>query len=324
MTKTIESYPNIRNAYLLMESSNGNLHQGRSEEKACRETDPIIGSDGVTHDDLVIINEWLGTLSEDQLLKFVAGDEEENRKLIEAQGRAVKLADSLLDDLFNSELFQLPRLDAAAAAAGRRETMIEVKAMANVTEFLNKPYARLVLQEPDGSFSAEIVEFPGCIAGGETASDALDCLNEVAIDWIKAAIAQGQSIPEPMYAADYSGLRMPKSDLALKYRAKLAAAATNTASNKRIIEAALELKEFITCEDGCVYWWPSGNGAVAAHELRTLADYLDKRNAEAEAHIESAPSQQLDYLDMCNAEWESLIENDPLVSAEAKKERNHE
>ena len=101
MTKTIESYPNIRNAYLLMESGNGGLHRGRSEEKACRETDPIIGADGVTHDELVIINEWLGTLSEDQLLEFVDGDQDENRKLIKAQGRAAKLADCLLEDLFD-------------------------------------------------------------------------------------------------------------------------------------------------------------------------------------------------------------------------------
>ena len=90
--------------------------------------------------------------------------------------------------------------------------------------------------------------------------------------------------------------------------------------SKRIIEAALESGEIIAIENGFFYWWPSGNGALAAHELRTLADYLDERNSEAEAHIESAPSQQLDYLDMSNPDWEALRENDPLLSTTATQQ----
>jgi len=36
----------------------------------------------------------------------------------------------------------------------------------------------------------------------------------------------------------------------------------------------------VTAEDGFVYWWPEGlGGFVAAHNLRKLADELDKRNA---------------------------------------------
>ena len=113
-----------------------------------------------------------------------------------------------------------------------------VKAM--VTDILRKPYARLVIPDPDGTFSAEIVEFPGCIANGDTASEALKNLEDVATDWIGAARAQGQEIPEPMEAAGYSGklvLRMPKS---LHQRAALYAERDGVSLNQFIVTCLAE------------------------------------------------------------------------------------
>jgi antitoxin HicB len=81
-------------------------------------------------------------------------------------------------------------------------------------EILRKPYARQVVPQPDGVFKAEILEFPGCFAVGDTAVEALASLEDVAADWIMAAIAQGQEIPEPTENAGYSGrlgLRMSKT-----------------------------------------------------------------------------------------------------------------
>jgi antitoxin HicB len=81
-------------------------------------------------------------------------------------------------------------------------------------EILRKPYARQVVPQPDGVFKAEILEFPGCFAIGDTAIDALAILEEVAADWIVAAVEQGQEIPEPTEHAGYSGklgLRMSKT-----------------------------------------------------------------------------------------------------------------
>jgi predicted RNase H-like HicB family nuclease len=72
----------------------------------------------------------------------------------------------------------------------------------------------LVLPESDGSFRAEILEFPGCLALGDTPADALSNLEEVAASWIEAALAQGQRIPEPMENAGFSGklvVRLPRS-----------------------------------------------------------------------------------------------------------------
>jgi predicted RNase H-like HicB family nuclease len=80
-------------------------------------------------------------------------------------------------------------------------------------EILKRPYARLVTPDEDGSYFAEILEFPGCFATGETAPEALENLESVAIDWINTALEQGQNIPDPMDANEYSGklvLRMTK------------------------------------------------------------------------------------------------------------------
>ena len=80
-------------------------------------------------------------------------------------------------------------------------------------ELLKLPYARVVVPESDGSFTAEILEFPSCVASGDTAADALAAVEDVALDWIAATLEQGQDIPEPLDNANYSGklvVRMPK------------------------------------------------------------------------------------------------------------------
>jgi len=81
--------------------------------------------------------------------------------------------------------------------------------------YLRQPYARVVLPEEDGSFRAEIAEFPGCNATGESGAEALANLEDAAFDWLMAAIGNAQPIPAPFdISNDYSGkfvLRLPKS-----------------------------------------------------------------------------------------------------------------
>lgn len=80
---------------------------------------------------------------------------------------------------------------------------------------LRLPYARLIVPESDGTFRAEIMEFPGCIATGQSAPAALSALEDVAAAWIKAALEAGQPIPPPIETDNsFSGrlvLRIPKS-----------------------------------------------------------------------------------------------------------------
>jgi len=84
----------------------------------------------------------------------------------------------------------------------------------SVQGILRKPYARILIPEHDGTYSADILEFPGCHAEGDTASEAIENLEKAAVSWIEAALEQGQEIPLPMTVYGYSGkinLRLPKS-----------------------------------------------------------------------------------------------------------------
>ena len=60
----------------------------------------------------------------------------------------------------------------------------------------------------------------------------------------------------------------------------------------RIIALADVRGEFKSLDDGFVYYWPSECGAIAAHELRLLADELDRRNARWVAEIEEYFNKQ--------------------------------
>ncbi|MBV8056768.1 MAG: type II toxin-antitoxin system HicB family antitoxin [Deltaproteobacteria bacterium] len=80
---------------------------------------------------------------------------------------------------------------------------------------LNQPYARILIPDPKGGFSAEILEFPGCFAEGDTADDAIDNLERTARSWIEVALSQGQEIPPPSasYGFCFRLVRRPPREL---------------------------------------------------------------------------------------------------------------
>jgi predicted RNase H-like HicB family nuclease len=83
-----------------------------------------------------------------------------------------------------------------------------------VCDLLKRPYARLLTPAEDGTYTAEILEFSGCYAEGDTAEEAIANLESAAASWIEAALEQGQEIPSPIAAHGYSGkihLRLAKS-----------------------------------------------------------------------------------------------------------------
>ncbi|MBV9636641.1 MAG: type II toxin-antitoxin system HicB family antitoxin [Methylobacteriaceae bacterium] len=107
-------------------------------------------------------------------------------------------------------------------------------------EYLKRPYGRTVVPEGDGTFRAEIIEFPGCIATGDTASEALANLDRVAESWLEATLARGQRIPEPVENTSFSGklvLRMPKS---LHRKAAHIAAREGVSLNQFIVTSVAE------------------------------------------------------------------------------------
>src|SRR5688572_9476210 len=82
-------------------------------------------------------------------------------------------------------------------------------------DMLRRPYHRVLIpDEETGTFTAMIDEFPGCIAQGDTVSEAYERLEVTAEGWLEDVLASGMSVPEPADEPEYSGrvvLRMPRS-----------------------------------------------------------------------------------------------------------------
>jgi len=108
-------------------------------------------------------------------------------------------------------------------------------------EYLKRPYARIVQPEDDGSFRAEILEFSGCFALGDTASDALQNLENIAESWILGVLAKNERVPEPLEDKEaFSGkfvLRLPRS---LHKKAAFAAARESVSLNQFISACVAE------------------------------------------------------------------------------------
>jgi predicted RNase H-like HicB family nuclease len=107
-------------------------------------------------------------------------------------------------------------------------------------EYLKKPYGRYVLPESDGTFRAEIIEFPGCIAVGDTAAEALTSLESVAASWLEATIARGQRVPDPMESIGFSGKLVVRLGKGLHKRAAHMAAHEGVSLNQFIITSVAE------------------------------------------------------------------------------------
>lgn len=116
-----------------------------------------------------------------------------------------------------------------------------MKPSKSAAEILKRPYSRILIPEAEGGFSAEILEFPGCFAEGETAHEAVQNLEAAALSWVEAAQAQGLSIPEPTGAQeDASGrfvLRVPR---ALHQRAVRLARRDGVSLNQFVVAALAE------------------------------------------------------------------------------------
>lgn len=83
-----------------------------------------------------------------------------------------------------------------------------------VRAILARPYVRRLLPDEAGGYTAYIHEFPGCVAEGETADEALFNLDKAAASWLAVSLAHGQPIAEPIQPFDFSGrvaLRIPRS-----------------------------------------------------------------------------------------------------------------
>jgi|SRR3989339_139847 predicted RNase H-like HicB family nuclease len=108
-------------------------------------------------------------------------------------------------------------------------------------EFLKEPYSRILIpDEESGTYTAVILEFPGCIAQGDTPQEAYEHLEDAAKDWIEVALDLKQEIPSPSQSLSFGGkvlLRLPKS---LHRQSALIAEKEGVSLNQFIVSALAE------------------------------------------------------------------------------------
>ena len=115
------------------------------------------------------------------------------------------------------------------------------KKVPSVETYLRQPYARVLIPDKDTkTYTAKIVEFPGCVAQGDTPAEAYDRLEEAARNWLEATLEMGQTVPQPQLAQSHSGriaLRLPK---VLHRQAAQLAEVDGTSLNQFIVSALAE------------------------------------------------------------------------------------
>ncbi|MES2347936.1 MAG: type II toxin-antitoxin system HicB family antitoxin [Pseudomonadota bacterium] len=82
-----------------------------------------------------------------------------------------------------------------------------------IRAILARPYVRRLLPDPECGYTVTVHEFPGCIAEGDTAEEALANFDRAAESWLAVCLAEGYPVIEPVEASEYVGriaLRIPR------------------------------------------------------------------------------------------------------------------
>jgi predicted RNase H-like HicB family nuclease len=120
----------------------------------------------------------------------------------------------------------------------RRNPMINYL---SIDEYMRRPYSRVLIPDADtGTYTAEVAEFPGCVAQGDSPKEAYEALEEVAREWLAATIDAGKAVPDALAENEYSGriaLRLPRS---LHKQAAECAQFEETSLNQFLVAATAE------------------------------------------------------------------------------------
>ena len=84
----------------------------------------------------------------------------------------------------------------------------------DLSYYLSLPYTIELIREDESTWFARVVELPGCITEGDSPQDVIEMIYDAMAGWIEVALEDGESIPEPRPAEEYSGkfvVRVPKS-----------------------------------------------------------------------------------------------------------------
>jgi hypothetical protein len=99
MDDILTRFPHLAKACLEMSYDNGGIHRYRNEDVAKEEYRQVLGADGVYEEDLKIIDDFIATLTEDEVMTLVAGEETEMQAIVARCSIPEKL-DGLLNDIF--------------------------------------------------------------------------------------------------------------------------------------------------------------------------------------------------------------------------------
>jgi len=83
-----------------------------------------------------------------------------------------------------------------------------------VEEYLKLPYTIEVIRDETGGYFAKVLELPGCMTQADDFVELAEMIKDAMTAWIETALADGEPVPEPKRADDYSGkfmVRIPKS-----------------------------------------------------------------------------------------------------------------
>ncbi len=75
-------------------------------------------------------------------------------------------------------------------------------------------YSHNLIRNEDGSYFAQIIEFPGCMTEGDTPAQALEMLDDAMRTWLCGRLEDRLDIPDPANDEALSGkfiVRVPKS-----------------------------------------------------------------------------------------------------------------
>ena len=104
-----------------------------------------------------------------------------------------------------------------------------------IDQYLQKPYARILIPNEDGSYTSEILEFPGCISQGNTSQEAMENLEEAVKNWLQANLEAGRDIPSPCNDYHHSGRILIRCSKSLHQQAARMAAREGCSLNQWVV-----------------------------------------------------------------------------------------
>lgn len=107
-----------------------------------------------------------------------------------------------------------------------------------VDYYLGLPYTIEMTPEEDGGWFVAVKELPGCMSEGNDPADAIAMIRDAMRAWIEVRLEDGQPVPEPRKAEEYSGRFLARVPASL-HRDLVEAAAREGVSLNQYVNVAL-------------------------------------------------------------------------------------